>query len=294
MARSYKKKQLGDNVGVGRPTDAELNYIKTYGSVKTDEELSEFLKRPISTIKKLREKVLAGYDEKEQEYLNLVRDLHDKAVWPGIKRNLRSEEVKIFEYHWVNLMKQFNNDVYYSEEAQIIELIHFEIMGMRLFNEIKQTEEMEIDLEKKISDERKKSKDDINDQLIIDFSERLDVLRKSKGIYNKQILEFSKEKQELFTQLKATRDQRVKQFTDDNYTFPKLVKMLADEKGKQKHGRMLGLMKKAMDKEYEHLTESHRYDDGKYDMPLLTPDSVMKINPDNKPIDEEIPNNDNT
>lgn len=286
-----RKDEKGRWIGAGRPSKSELDYIRQFGHLKTDEEMAEILNKPVKLIQKLRKKLVVGKTEEEQEEFELISALHTRKYWAKIKEELSgAEEQHVFESHWVNLLRQFSKDVLYSEEIQIIELIRFELISNKVIRENKESEKLIADLEQDILLERQKDRPD--KQLISALADRLDNLRKSKGIFLKQLLELSDKKQKLYQELKATRDQRIKQFTDDGYTFPKLVKLLHDEQAKDRQGRMLGLMKKAMDNEYAKLTAPHKYEDNKIDIPILTPESVL-MQDENKPIDnvgEEIDN----
>ena len=78
-------------------------------------------------------------------------------------------------------------------------------------------------------------------------------------------------------ELKATRKQRVELLKNIKKDFVSLIKSLMDEKIRENEGRELNMMQLASKKEYERLTELHKYSDGILDIPILNSDSVEGV-----------------
>ena len=92
----------------------EEKFIKDNINSLSIEEISNTLNRSEAPIKRYAtENQLYESDESKTEYTTLKQKLHGKTFWKEISRQFDSEsgELEYFEDVWINLIKQFREDV---------------------------------------------------------------------------------------------------------------------------------------------------------------------------------------
>jgi inactivated superfamily I helicase len=75
-------------------------------------------------------------------------------------------------------------------------------------------------------------------------------------------------------ELKGTREQRITKI-EDAETILDVIKSLQEADVAARLGRHQELIKIAVDRESERLSQHHKYDDGIIDQPLLTPENAL-------------------
>lgn len=202
--------------------------------------------------------------------------LKKKPYYEDLKRQFTPEELKTFEYHYVNLYNQFQDDVFHTEEGQILDYAKLEILlGRCLARQNRGREEIE-DIENQI-DHEKQAPPDVRDQ------DRLMLLMQSLGALNassqnglREYNDLMQRKQSLLKEIKGTRDQRIKTLEDTKQTFGTLMaKFAMDANYRRQVGLEMEKFKQAMIKEEKRLSEEILYDDGVYDRPLLNSKTVL-------------------
>jgi chromosome segregation ATPase len=93
---------------------------------------------------------------------------------------------------------------------------------------------------------------------------------------SREYLELESRKDALFKNLKSTRDQRYKQAEESKSNFWVKLAELAEMKNREKDGRWMEIMAKAGEKAHSDLEQEIQYEDGTFDRPILTPESVEK------------------
>ena len=57
--------------------------------------------------------------------------LEDRPYWIELKSQFTDDELKLFKYHWSKIITQFKDDVFPTEEIQVIDVIKLEILMNR-------------------------------------------------------------------------------------------------------------------------------------------------------------------
>ena len=87
--------------------------------------------------------------EEAKDYETIRQKLHAKSFWNEIRNQFDEEtgELEYFESTWINLIKQFREDVLPAEELQIKQFITIDILINRSMKErkrhIKETEKLQ-------------------------------------------------------------------------------------------------------------------------------------------------------
>ena len=118
----------------------EEQFIKDHVSSSSPEIIAASLNRNVSPITRyiVEAKLLVDESEKKQDEI-LKQKLYSKTFWNEIKRQFDEDsgELDYFENTWVNLIKQFREDVLPAEELQLKQFITIDILINRSMKERK-------------------------------------------------------------------------------------------------------------------------------------------------------------
>jgi len=103
---------------------------------------------------------------------------------------------------------------------------------------------------------------------------QLSFARNSIASYTNEYTKLLNEQQKISKDLKATREQRIKRIEDGKSSWVGLIRMLEDELIREKEGKEMEIIAMATNKAKETLFENHQYQDGKVDVPILSPESL--------------------
>jgi hypothetical protein len=204
--------------------------------------------------------------------------LHSKTFWQEIKKQFDNEsgELEYFENIWVNLIRQFREDVLPAEELQIKQFITIDILINRSMKERKRHIAETERLQKQVDREYEKPEDQRDIPRLANLETQLSFARNSIASYTNEYTKLLSEQQKISKDLKATREQRIKRIEDGKSSWVGLIRMLEDEGVREKEGREMELIKMATKKAKDQFMQYHKYQDNKFDSPFLTPESVLK------------------
>lgn len=258
----------------------EERYIRDNFKAQTVDEIAAALNRTAAPIKKyITENNLLALDEiDESELEHLKHRLHKKTFWHEIVRQFDKEsgELQYFESTWVNLIKQFREDVLPAEELQIKQFITIDILINRSMKErkrhIAETEKLQVQVDK----EYDKSEEDRDIPKLANLETQLSFARNSIASYTNEYTKLLSEQQKISKDLKATREQRIKRIEDGKSSWTGLLRMLEDEEIREIEGRQMEILSMSTDKNKEDLMAYHKYNDKSVDIPFLTPEAILK------------------
>lgn len=228
------------------------------------------IKRYVSETKNL----LSGSEAVEDELLR--NKLYGKTFWFEIKKQFDEEsgELEYFENVWINLIKQFREDVLPAEELQIKQFITIDILINRSMKERKRHISETEKLQKLVDKEYDKPEDQRDIPKLANLETQLSFARNSIANYTNEYTKLLGEQQKISKDLKATREQRIKRIEDGKSSWVGLIRMLEDEDVREREGREMEIIRLATEKVRNNLTNLHQYQDNSIDRPLLTPDSI--------------------
>jgi hypothetical protein len=202
-------------------------------------------------------------------------DIQNTPIWKDLEQQFSAKELSMFLYHWGRIIGQFKDDVYPTEEIQVIDTIKLELLMNRIVIEQRKLLQDVQELEVAVTREKEM---DVPDQAIISNLERqMGVLRAAQDSISTDFRNMLKEKNNILKEMKATRDARIKHLEASKHNFLGLLrKIIQDKNFRARLGREMEKMRLATDVEYERLSEWHEYDDGEVDQPLLTPENTLE------------------
>ena len=265
----------------GRLDTTEQQYIRDNIKEMHYETIASILDRDPKSIKLWIEKNL-GFTASDRKEVEAYNELKDKAYWKDLEGQFSEDELEMFVFHWKKMWSQFKEDVFHTEEIQIVDTIKLEILMNRCLraqnDNIKQVSELEATVI-----ELKKSMVDISDARereelwrdIANLDRQMAVLIASRETLSRDFKDLQTKKSAMIKDLKGTREQRIKAIEDSKQTFSALIKkIILDSDFRHEIGVEMEKMRLAMDKERERLSQAHTYEDKITDQPYLTPETV--------------------
>ena len=226
-------------------------FIKDHVSSSSPEIIAASLNRNVSPITRyiVEAKLLVDESEKKQDEI-LKQKLYSKTFWNEIKRQFDEDsgELDYFENTWVNLIKQFREDVLPAEELQLKQFITIDILINRSMKERKRHISETEKLQKEVDKEYDKPEDSRDTPRLINLETQLSFARNSISSYTNEYTKLLGEQQKISKDLKATREQRIKRIEDGKSSWVGLIRMLEDEILREREGREIEIIAVASQK----------------------------------------------
>jgi hypothetical protein len=256
----------------GRISKEEERAIARLIDSMTPEDIAKKLNRDTSSIESfIKRKFKVGLTNEEFA----AYSLEDRPYWIELKAQFTDHELELFKYHWSRIISQFKDDVFPTEELQVVDVIKLEILMNRCLKGNKENIEQINTYDHMIKDERSRDKDQQDHDYIINLERQVASLRASQESLNRDYRELQSKKASMLREMKGTREQRIKRLEDSKQSFTSWVaSMMQDPERMKRYGIEMEKMKSAMNKEKSRLSQYHQYEDGLIDQPLLTPDTV--------------------
>lgn len=257
----------------------EEAFIRDNVNKLTIEQIAESLNRNVNPIKRYisEQRLLEDSDViNDEKYLR--EKLHSKTFWEEIKKQFDNDsgELAYFESIWVNLVRQFREDVLPAEELQIKQFITIDILINRSMKERKRHIAETEKLQKLVDKEYEKPEDQRDIPKLANLETQLSFARNSIANYTNEYTKLLNEQQKISKDLKATREQRIKRIEDGKSSWAGLIRMLEDEEIREKEGREMEIINLATQKAKQKLYDLHQFADQSVDRPFLTPESVSE------------------
>lgn len=256
----------------GRISKDEERIIARLIDSMTVEDIAKKLDRDVESIDNfVKRKFRVGISNEEAAAFSL----EDRPYWIELSSQFTEEELELFKYHWSRIIAQFKDDVFPTEELQVVDVIKLELLMNRC---LKSNKDNIIDLnvfDKLVKEERAKDKDQRDQDYILNLERQIAALRASQESLNRDYRELQSKKAAMLREMKGTREQRIKRLEDSKQSFTSWVAhLMQDPDTMKKYGIEMEKMRLAMKKEEERLSAFHKYEDGIVDQPFLTPDTV--------------------
>ena len=256
----------------GRLSKDEKRTIDRIAPSVTVEDIAKKLDRSVDSVEKyIKENLRIGISASEAAGY----ELEDRPYWIELRQQFTSDELELFKYHWSRIISQFKDDVFPTEELQVVDVIKLEILMNRCLKGNKENIEQISTYEAMIGDERSRDKDQQDTDYIINLERQVASLRASQESLNRDYRELQAKKSAMLREMKGTREQRIKRLEESKQSFTSWVAaMMQDPERMKRYGIQMEKMKAAMKKEEERLSSFHTYEDGTVDQPFLTPDTI--------------------
>ena len=256
----------------GRLSNDEARYITENAEDISIEEIAANLERDPTTIENFIKKNLTiGLSEFEQA----AYDLEDRPYWIELRQQFSQEELELFKYHWGRIISQFKDDVFPTEELQVVDVIKLELLMNRGLKQNKSNIDQITAFEELVRTERATDPYEQDRDYILNLERQIASLRAAQESLNRDYRDLQTKKSAMLKEMKGTREQRIKRLEDSKQSFVGWVTHLMQNPNlTQQYGLEMEKMRLAMEKEKGRLSNFHQYEDGQVDQPFLTPDTV--------------------
>ena len=260
----------------GRFGKDDMQFIEANAEVLSPESIAQKLDRDPDSVRDWIKKNV-GFSTKQKKEAAVANELKEKPYYKELSTQFSSEELELFEFHFKKMWSQFKDDVFHTEEMQIIDTIKLEILMNRILKSQRSNQQEIVIAERLVRDEKSRDKDQRDMDLVINLERQVAIMRASQETLSKDYKDLQARKATMLKDLKGTREQRVKAIEDSKFTFASLVKKIAtDPKFRNKIGVDMEKMRLAMENEKERLSEYMQYNDGQVDQPFLTPETAKE------------------
>lgn len=256
----------------GRISKQEGRTIERLINSATVEDIAIELGRSVEAVEDYIKRELKVGLSKEEE---AAYSLEHRPYWTELKAQFTDDELYLFKYHWSKIIAQFKDDVFPTEEIQVVDVIKLEILMNRCLKGNKENIEQINTYDAMIKIERAKDRDQQDIDYILNLERQVASLRASQESLNKDYRELQAKKGSMLKEMKGTREQRIKRLEDSKQSFTSWVaQLMLNPDLVKEYGIEMEKMRMAMDKEKDRLSHFHQYEDGQIDQPFLTPDTV--------------------
>lgn len=260
----------------GRFSVEEMQFIEANAEALSPNMIAIKLNRDPESVRNwIGEKI--GFSTKQKREAEVANELKQKPYFRELDSQFSADELEMFEFHFKKMWSQFKDDVFHTEEMQIIDTIKLEILMNRILRGQQQNQNDITFTERLIREEKARDKDQRDMDMIVNLERQVAMLRASQETLSKDYKDLQARKATMLKDLKGTREQRIKAIEDSKQTFASLVKKIAtDPQYRTKIGIEMEKMRLAVEHEKERLSEYVQYEDGQVDQPFLTSETVKE------------------
>tara|TARA_Y100000034_G_C6870871_1_gene397589 strand:- start:702 stop:1502 length:801 start_codon:yes stop_codon:yes gene_type:complete len=258
----------------GRFSVDEIEFIEQNCEALSSEDIADQLDRSVSSIKSWIETNI-GFSIKQKKEIEAHQELKKKPYWKELEKQFSESELAMFQFHFKKMWAQFKDDVFHTEEIQILDTIKLEILMNRILTSQQENLEQIEGVQSLIQVEKQRDKEDQDRDYISSLERQISMSRAAHETLSKDYKDLQARKATMLKDLKGTREQRIKQIEDSKLTFASLVKKIAsDPTFRGQIGIDMEKMRLATEAEKERLSEYLQYEDGQVDQPFLSDETV--------------------
>jgi len=265
VKRGRPKKTNGD-LPFSEPLDAVLTHdLPPLGVSHEPSPIFEKMRQARQSKPSPRE---TYYHEDEDDFL--------KANIGVLQSIFSQEEIHKFKAQYSKMLRQFKEDVLFSEELQVFHAIKFEILMDRCLIEIKKLRD-EAEIFEKMRNELINDGDDEDPQKedkLMYWTKQIESHRSSSKIRSDEHSKLFERYTTIMTGLKATREQRIKNLEGSNRSFVEVIRDMQKKDTLMVEGAELETYKWAVIKELMKLSMPHEFMDGSVTEPILSSETL--------------------
>lgn len=259
----------------GRFTVSEINYLYQNAEKMSVDQLAKKLNRdPTSVYNWIKKNI--GLTKKDKAEIEGKNELRSRPYYRELQKQFTTEELEMFDYHFQKMWSQFKDDVFHTEEMQIVDTIKLEVLMNRSLRSQQANADQIDQLTREVQREKAREPEDQDRDYIINLERQMAVLRASQDSLSKDFKDLQTKKASSLKELKGTRADRIKEIEDSKNTFASLIKELTMNPAYRREvGLEMEKMRLAMDAEWLRLSQDVKFNDGTIDKPLLSNKSVF-------------------
>ena len=254
----------------GRFSVNDISFIEQNCEALSVEAIAKQLDRDPTSVRNWIKKNI-GFSASQKKEAEVHQELKEKPYYRELLKQFSSEELEMFEFHFKKMWAQFKDDVFHTEEIQIVDTIKLEILMNRILRTQQENVQQVNVYEQMAEDEKLKPKEDRDRDYMMNLDRQVAILRAAQETLSKDYKDLQARKATMIKDLKGTREQRIKSIEDSKQTFASFIKRITtDHQFRRNVGLDMEKMRLAAVKEKERLSEYTTYEDGIVDRPFLS------------------------
>lgn len=259
---------------IGKLTIEEINFIVAQKEKMTVEEIATALNRRPAVIADYVYQNL-GVTSVQKTDLEAKYFLRARPFYSHLQTQFTDEELKVLDYHYRKMYAQFKDDVFHTEEMQILDICKLEVLCDRILKSQGESRQKISVLEYDISMAKQGDKNTWDNNFISLCERQIAALQISLKSMSDEYRDFMQRKASALKDIKGTRDQRIKTIEDNKRTWTDFMVLLAEDKDFRKQvGLEIEKYRLSMEEEFNRLSKDIVYEDGLVDKPLLNAETV--------------------
>ena len=160
----------------------------------TVEDIAKKLDRSYDAVNNyVKTKLKVGLTVEETAAYSLV----DRPYYKKLEAQFTDDELELFKYHWSKIITQFKDDVFPTEEMQVVDVIKLEILMNRCLKGNKENIDQINTYDHMIRDERSRDKDQQDHDYIINLERQMASLKAAQESLNRDYRELSTKKESM-------------------------------------------------------------------------------------------------
>lgn len=218
-----------------------------------------------------------GVARMEQLKIDTKNHLKTRPFYGDLQKQFDKDELKTFEEQYAKMYAQFKDDVFHTEEMQILDIIKISIMCDRILIGQGSIRRQIEQIQYAILTEKQRPMGTWDMELLSLLERQLATMYGSMKNMSDEYQSLMKQKSDQLKAVRGTRADRVKNIEDSKQTFTALMTRLTENSEFRKQvGLDMEKYRLAAKAEYDRLGTAIRYEDGVVDRPLLNSDTVMR------------------
>lgn len=256
----------------GPLSQEDKEYILKNAGRLTPSEIAQTLNRnPKSIITFMKDNGLMSLYVPQ---IHTSNSLSKTPYWKDLVIQFDEEELRLMDHHWKRVVEQFKDDIYHTEELQILDMIKMEVLANRVLSDQSNIKRKIKGYEEEIINEKLKSKGKDTDLIQVKEAQ-IAALYSAYETLGKDYNSLLKAKNDIFKSMKATREQRYKQIENSKESLIDWVKVMIEDRERRKRiGIEMEKQRLAAEVEYQRLSEYHTFADGAVEKPILNSRTV--------------------
>ena len=168
----------------GRFSVEEKAFIEAKAEVLSPEAIASELDRDPDSIRDWIGKHI-GFSPTQKKEAEVANELKSKPYYKDLDSQFSPEELEMFEFHFKKMWSQFRDDVFHTEEIQIIDTIKLEILMNRILKSQRANQQGIAETERVILAEKCRDIDQRDMDLVINLERQVAILRASQETLSK-------------------------------------------------------------------------------------------------------------
>ena len=137
----------------GRYSVEDMKFIEANAEVLSPEEIAEAIERDPDSVRDWIGKNI-GFSAKQKKEAAVANELKSKPYYRELIHQFAAEELEMFEFHFKKMWSQFKDDVFHTEEMQIIDTIKLEILMNRILKSQQENQTQIVTYETLVREEK--------------------------------------------------------------------------------------------------------------------------------------------